>query len=78
MSMDNGVSGPHGQAVPKLVVVEYKEGSDNATIQLLLLVELTALVKKWNTRTAILSLVMVSKGPVKFRSKTMLYYLFKI
>ena len=52
MSMDNGVSGPHGQAVPKLVVVEYKEGSDNATIQLLLLVELTALVTKWNTKTA--------------------------
>ena len=61
--MDNGVSGPHGQDVPKLVVVEYKEGSDNATIQLLLLVELTALVTKWNTTTAMLSLVMVSKGP---------------
>ena len=66
--MDNGVCGPHGQVAPKLVVVEYKEGSENVTILLLLQVELTALVKKCNTKTAMLSLVMVSKGSETFRS----------
>ena len=57
--MVNGVSGAHGRVVPRPVVVEKQQEPENATIQLLLMVDLTAMVTPRILKNAWLKLAQV-------------------
>ena len=57
--MVNGVSGAHGRVVPRPVVVEKQQEPENATIQLLQMVDLTAMVTPRILKNAWLKLAQV-------------------
>ena len=57
--MVNGVSGAHGRVVQRPVVVEKQQEPENATIQRLLMVDLTAMVTPRISKNALLKLALV-------------------